>query len=191
MAANESHPREQEVTAEVGRDPRVLVIPSYTLGYAGSFYMFQLSTTFGSENANAANATSERFALATRRTFSCVCRRYDVCFFDFSWHTVYFSDREETENHLQHPIIHVDYLMARSAFAWSRIASRTGVSNKCPWHIKFVPQASSGQSVPAMKNFPAACVGIDVQIVISARIDCSRTKHSNGDVSWHRLNIFF
>lgn len=59
VAANESYPREHEVAVEDGRDPRVLVIPAHTLGYAGSSYLFQLRTTFGSELANAANATSE------------------------------------------------------------------------------------------------------------------------------------
>ena len=59
VEANEPYPRGEEVTVEVGRDPRVLVIPSYTLGYTGSSYVFQLTTTYGSETANAAIATSE------------------------------------------------------------------------------------------------------------------------------------
>ena len=44
---------------EVGRDPRVLVIPSYTLGYTGSSYVFELTTSFGSEAMNAAYVTGE------------------------------------------------------------------------------------------------------------------------------------
>lgn len=44
---------------EVGRDPRVLVIPPHTLGYTGSSYVFQLRAMYGNETANAANATSE------------------------------------------------------------------------------------------------------------------------------------
>lgn len=51
---------------EVGRDPRVLAIPPHTLGYAGSSYLFQLRTTYGSETANAANATSEKSEPAAR-----------------------------------------------------------------------------------------------------------------------------
>ena len=59
VAANESFPREHEVAVEVGRDPRVLVVPSHTLGYAGSSYVFQLATTYGSEAMNAASVTGE------------------------------------------------------------------------------------------------------------------------------------
>lgn len=59
VAANESYPREQEVPVGVSRDPRVLVIPSHTLGYAGSSYVFQLMTAYGSEAFNAANVTGK------------------------------------------------------------------------------------------------------------------------------------
>ncbi|CAM9387892.1 unnamed protein product, partial [Ectocarpus sp. 12 AP-2014] len=59
LSANESYEGTPEVMVEVGRDPRVLVIPSHTLGYAGSTYLFQLRTAFGSETTNTANATVE------------------------------------------------------------------------------------------------------------------------------------
>lgn len=47
------------VTVEVGRDPRVLVIPPYTLGFAGSSYLFQFRSAIGGENATTANALGE------------------------------------------------------------------------------------------------------------------------------------
>ncbi|CAM9632430.1 unnamed protein product [Ectocarpus sp. 6 AP-2014] len=59
VSANESYEGTPEVVVDVGRDPRVLVIPSYTLGYAGSTYLFQLTTAFGSETTNTANVTIE------------------------------------------------------------------------------------------------------------------------------------
>ncbi|CAM9843656.1 unnamed protein product, partial [Ectocarpus sp. 4 AP-2014] len=59
VSANESYEGSPEVVVDVGRDPRVLVIPSYTLGYAGSTYLFQLRAAFGSETTNTANATVE------------------------------------------------------------------------------------------------------------------------------------
>ncbi|CAM9477526.1 unnamed protein product, partial [Ectocarpus sp. 8 AP-2014] len=58
VSANESYEGAPEVVVEVGRDPRVLLIPSHTLGFAGSTYLFQLRTAFGSET-NIANATVE------------------------------------------------------------------------------------------------------------------------------------
>ncbi|CAM9196214.1 unnamed protein product, partial [Ectocarpus sp. 8 AP-2014] len=59
VSANESYEGTPEVVVDVGRDPRVLVIPSHTLGYAGSTYLFQLTTAFGSETTNTANVTIE------------------------------------------------------------------------------------------------------------------------------------
>lgn len=41
------------------RDPRVLVIPRHTLGFAGNAYVFQLAADFGGVS-NAANVTGER-----------------------------------------------------------------------------------------------------------------------------------
>lgn len=41
------------------RDPRVLVIPRHTLGFAGSSYVFQLAAEFGGVS-NVANVTGER-----------------------------------------------------------------------------------------------------------------------------------
>lgn len=64
VAANESLAREQ-LTVEVGRDPRVLVIPPYTLGFAGSSYLFQFRSAFGGANATTASATGERFSKTT------------------------------------------------------------------------------------------------------------------------------
>lgn len=58
LDANESRVGEP-VTVEVGRDPRVLVIPPYTLGFAGSSYLFQFRSAFGGETATTANATGE------------------------------------------------------------------------------------------------------------------------------------
>ena len=66
VAANESYPRGEEVSVEVGRDPRVLVIPPHTLGYTGSSYLFQLRTTYGTQTATAANVTSELSAPTAR-----------------------------------------------------------------------------------------------------------------------------
>lgn len=59
VAANESRTGEQ-VAVDVGRDPRVLVIPPYTLGFAGSSYTFQFRSALGGENATTTNATGER-----------------------------------------------------------------------------------------------------------------------------------
>ncbi|CAM9627536.1 unnamed protein product, partial [Ectocarpus sp. 12 AP-2014] len=47
ISANESFARGVDVPLGVGRDPRVLTIPSYALGYAGSSYQLQLRTSFG------------------------------------------------------------------------------------------------------------------------------------------------
>ncbi|CAN0003126.1 unnamed protein product [Pylaiella littoralis] len=58
VSANESVAREAEVSAEIGRDPRVLVIAPYTLGFAGSTYQFQLESSFGGVS-NTANVTVE------------------------------------------------------------------------------------------------------------------------------------
>eukprot|EP00903_Cladosiphon_okamuranus_P011441 g10779.t1 len=58
LAANESRAGEQ-LTVEAGRDPRVLSIPPYTLGYAGSSYVFQFRSVVGDESATTANATVE------------------------------------------------------------------------------------------------------------------------------------
>lgn len=57
-SANESFVGGPDITLGVGRDPRVLVIPPYALGYAGSSYQFQLRTTFGGI-ASTVNATGE------------------------------------------------------------------------------------------------------------------------------------
>ena len=43
---------------ETGRDPRVLTIPSYALGFAGSTYVFQLSAVVDGMS-NTVNATGE------------------------------------------------------------------------------------------------------------------------------------
>lgn len=59
LAANESRAGEQDVAVEVGRDPRVLVIPPYMLGFAGSSYLFQFRSAFRGETAATANATGE------------------------------------------------------------------------------------------------------------------------------------
>ncbi|CAM9806997.1 unnamed protein product, partial [Ectocarpus fasciculatus] len=59
VSANESYEGAPEVEVEVDRDPRVLVIPSHTLGFAGSTYVFQLRTAFGNETITTANATVE------------------------------------------------------------------------------------------------------------------------------------
>lgn len=59
MSANASFAGTPEAAVEVGRDPRTLVIPSHTLGYAGSSYQFQLKTAFGNELAGVANVTCE------------------------------------------------------------------------------------------------------------------------------------
>lgn len=56
VSANESLAGGAEVLAEVGRDPRVLVIAPHTLGFAGSSYQFQWKTSFGGVS-NAANVT--------------------------------------------------------------------------------------------------------------------------------------
>ncbi|CAM9572666.1 unnamed protein product [Scytosiphon promiscuus] len=59
VSANDSFVGSPAVTVEVGRDPRILVIPSHTLGYAGSSYRFLLKTAFGSELVGTVNATVE------------------------------------------------------------------------------------------------------------------------------------
>lgn len=56
VAANESLAAAPHVFVEAGRDPRVLVLPPHTLGFAGSSYQFLFNTTFGGETATA-NAT--------------------------------------------------------------------------------------------------------------------------------------
>lgn len=67
VSANDSFPGAPEFAVEVGRDPRVLVIPSYRLGYAGSSYQFQLKTTFGDgELAGTANATGKSPIISSR-----------------------------------------------------------------------------------------------------------------------------
>lgn len=48
------------------RDPRVLVLPRHTLGFAGSSYVFQLKADFGGV-WNAANVTGERYDISTSR----------------------------------------------------------------------------------------------------------------------------
>ena len=48
------------------RDPRVLVIPRYALGFAGASYVFQLMADFGGVS-NAANATGERVQRHSQR----------------------------------------------------------------------------------------------------------------------------
>ncbi|CAM9773342.1 unnamed protein product [Scytosiphon promiscuus] len=58
-SANESLPGAAVVSAEGGRDPRTLVLPPHSLGYAGSFYHFHLRATFGSDLFGTANATVE------------------------------------------------------------------------------------------------------------------------------------
>ncbi|CAM9204557.1 unnamed protein product [Laminaria digitata] len=47
-----------EETLDESRDPRVLVIPRHTLGFAGSSYVFQLAAEFGAVS-NVANVTVE------------------------------------------------------------------------------------------------------------------------------------
>lgn len=56
LAANESRAVDQ-IAVEAGRDPRVLTIPPYTLGVAGSSYIFQFRSAFGGETATTANTT--------------------------------------------------------------------------------------------------------------------------------------
>jgi len=56
VSANESYAGAPEVSVEAGRDPRVLVLPPYTLGFAGSTYEFHLHTSFG-DMSSSANAT--------------------------------------------------------------------------------------------------------------------------------------
>lgn len=63
VSANESFAGAADVSTDVGRDPRTLAIPPYTLGYSGSFYHFQLRTAFGSDLTGAANATGEHWDL--------------------------------------------------------------------------------------------------------------------------------
>lgn len=58
VSTNASAGSPTDVTLQSGRDPRVLVLPSHTLGYAGSTYVFQLKAAFGG-TFNAANATGE------------------------------------------------------------------------------------------------------------------------------------
>ena len=48
------------------RDPRVLVIPRYALGFAGDSYVFQLMADFGGVS-NGANVTGERAQLLLKR----------------------------------------------------------------------------------------------------------------------------
>lgn len=72
LAANESRAGEQ-VAIEVGRDPRVLSIPPYTLGLAGSSYLFQFRSAVGDETATTANATGELSVV------SVVSRRWGPC----------------------------------------------------------------------------------------------------------------
>ncbi len=59
IAANESRASAREFTVEAGRDPRVLAISPFTLGYAGSSYTFQFRSSFGPDMRTTANATSE------------------------------------------------------------------------------------------------------------------------------------
>lgn len=65
VAANEARAGGDQVTVEAGRDPRVLAIPPYTLGFAGSSYVFQFRSAFGGETATTANATGELFVLCS------------------------------------------------------------------------------------------------------------------------------
>lgn len=59
VSANETRAGAQEVVLETGRDPRVLVIPPHTLGFAGSSYVFQFRSAFGADMSSTANATGE------------------------------------------------------------------------------------------------------------------------------------
>ena len=59
VAANESREAVRDIALEAGRDPRVLVIAPYALGFAGSSYVFQFRSTFGSDMSTTANATGK------------------------------------------------------------------------------------------------------------------------------------
>lgn len=50
---------EEDTLDGESRDPRVLVIPRYTLGFAGSSYVFQLAAEFGGVS-NVANVAGKR-----------------------------------------------------------------------------------------------------------------------------------
>ncbi len=59
IAANGSRAAAQEFAVEAGRDPRVLVISPFMLGFAGSSYTFQFRSSFGPDMWTTANATGE------------------------------------------------------------------------------------------------------------------------------------
>ncbi len=59
IAANESRAAAREFTVEAGRDPRVLILSPFTLGFAGSSYTFQFRSSFGPDMSTTANATGE------------------------------------------------------------------------------------------------------------------------------------
>lgn len=59
------------------RDPRVLVIPRHTLGFAGDAYVFQLAADFGGVS-NAANVTGERSEARVTRAEGGDSRELDI-----------------------------------------------------------------------------------------------------------------
>lgn len=58
VSTNASAGGPSDIVLQSGRDPRVLALPSYTLGFAGSTYVFQLKAAFGG-TSNTVNATGE------------------------------------------------------------------------------------------------------------------------------------
>lgn len=60
-----TEPLENEMFDQ-SRDPRVLVIPRHTLGFAGNNYVFQLAAEFGGVS-NVANVTGELVLIPYRR----------------------------------------------------------------------------------------------------------------------------
>ena len=68
LAVNESRGAFREIAVEADRDPRVLGIPPYTLGFAGSSYVFQFRSTLGSDMSTTANATGELSEMESRIT---------------------------------------------------------------------------------------------------------------------------
>lgn len=69
--ANGSTGGDSGLELQIGRDPRVLNIPPYLLGYAGSTYVFQLVSIFGGVQ-NTVNATGvyDRRGRSVRYLFS-------------------------------------------------------------------------------------------------------------------------
>lgn len=53
LSANDSTGGSSDISLVPGRDPRLLTIPSDTLGYAGSTYVFQLNAAFGNIRSSA------------------------------------------------------------------------------------------------------------------------------------------